>query len=120
MTNNELEFQKTEVPPFNQKLIAEYIRILEQKYMELDGDPFGFKARMVVRKEIESMRAFIEEHEMDKTFESLSKAFGLGENHKKPKAKSLQVSEDESNSSFRSKFAQGDSRAELHSALDLI
>ena len=120
MTNNELEFQKTEVPPFNKELIAEYIRILEQKYMALDGDPFGFKARMVVRKEIESMRAFIEEHEMEKTFSSLSRAFGLGDHHKKPKAKPLEILEEDLNSSFRSKFANGDSRAELHSALDLI
>ena len=107
------------VPPFRKDLIEEYLKVLQQKYDELSTDPFGLRARLVVRREIETMKAFIEEHNMEESFKNLSKVFGL-EDAKKPKTRNQFEEELEDNSSFRSKFSRGDSRAELNAALDII
>ncbi len=121
MTNEPVEFQTSNTPPFRRELIDEYIKVLEEKYIALASDPFGLRARIVIRREIESMKALIEEHNMDSVYENLSKVFGLeGEGKPKSRVRVHEQDIDEEPSSFRSKFANGNSRAELDAAFDII
>jgi hypothetical protein len=120
MTNEPTEFQTSNAPPFRRELIDEYLKVLEEKYISLASDDFSMRARLVVRREIESMKALIEEHNMDALYENLSKVFGL-EGETKPKTRTRVHNQDiDEESSFRSKFSNGNSRAELDAAFDII
>jgi hypothetical protein len=59
------------------EVVQLYIKELEKRFENLKQDPFSGKARIAVRKEIENMKAFLHESEMENSWDSLSETFGL-------------------------------------------
>ncbi|MDC0315352.1 hypothetical protein OAL32_00305 [Synechococcus sp. AH-551-G15] len=62
---------------YNKELLTSYIQQLQAKYDSLASDPFGGKARITLRGEIENVRSILAEEEMDCVWSNLSKAFNM-------------------------------------------
>ena len=78
-TKNLEGFNPVEINP---ELIRQYLDSLMKKYSLLADDPFSGKARLALRREIEGMRALLQEREMDSMWSNLNDVFGLS--HPRP------------------------------------
>jgi len=78
-TKNLAGFNPVEIDP---ELIRQYLDSLHKKYTALKDDPFSSKARLALRREIEGMRALLQEREMDSMWSNLNDVFGVS--HPRP------------------------------------
>ena len=89
-------------PEFNVELLKSYLDLLTEKYESPSSDPFGGKARLTLRREIENIKALFEERQMDTTWKQLSAVFGM-EDSERPFASSQIIDQEEEDLNFKHK-----------------
>ena len=88
-------------PEFNIELLKTYLDHLVEKFESLSNDPFGSKARLTLRREIENIKSIIEEKQMDHTWKQLSQVFGMEEPTRRPT--NIGLDQEEEDLSFKHK-----------------
>ena len=85
-------------------MLQEYIGELMRQYDELAADPFGNKARLSIRREIESAKCMIQDNEMTNSWQGLNRVFGIEESQRPGlRVQEVSLEEDES---YQAKFEE--------------
>jgi len=60
------------------EMLTQYLEALTERYQKIEEEPYSFRAKLLIRKEIEGVRGMIEDMRMEEVWENLDKVFNTG------------------------------------------